>query len=245
MKILTAAVIKGGTAKTTTCAALAQAAAADGRKALAIDLDPQGNLSFALGADLNQPGAYDLLHGADPAQLIQTTAQGVDVIPAAPDLATERTTPGSAKRLQAALQPLQGRYDLIVIDTPPTAGELQYNALQAATGLLIPLEADTYSLQGLYQICDMAHQIQESNPALEILGTILTRYNNRPRISRFMAETIAQRGEEIGSPLLGTIRAGVAVVEAAALQVSLFDYAPKSNPAKDYAALYHRIMEGL
>lgn len=244
MQIITAAVVKGGTGKTTTCAALAQAAAADGRRALAIDLDPQSNLSFALGADLSKPGAYELLHGGNPAGLIQETAQGVDIITAAPDLATERTTPASAKRLQNALQPLQGRYDLIVIDTPPTMGELQYNALQAATGLLIPLEADTYSLQGLYHICDLAHQIQETNPGLEILGTVLTRYSYRPRISRFMADSIAERGAEIGAPLLCKIRAGIAVVEATALQQSLFTYAPKSKPAQDYKLLYQIITEG-
>ena len=244
MQILTAAVIKGGTGKTTTCAALAQAAAADGQRVLAIDLDPQANFSLFIGADQNKPGSYELLHGTDPAQLIQQTKQGIDAIAASPDLATERTTPASAKRLQAALEPLKSRYDLIIIDTPPTMGELTFNALQTATGLIIPLETDNSSLQGLYQIADIAHQMQRSNPALMITGVVLTRYDSRPKINRYLQEVIAERGQEIGAPFLIGIRPGIAIREAQAMQQSLFDYAPRSNPAQDYKKLYEMIMEG-
>lgn len=244
MQILTAAVIKGGTGKTTTAAALAQAAAAAGKKVLAIDLDPQANFTFFIGADQNSPGSYELLHGTDPAQLIQQTAQGIDAISASPDLATERTTPASAKRLQTALDPLKSDYDLIVIDTPPQMGELTFNALQAATGLIIPLETDNSSLQGLYQIADIAHQMQRSNPALTITGVVLTRYDSRPKLNRYLQEVIAERGQEIGAPFLIGIRPGIAIREAQALQQSLFDYAPRSNPAQDYKKLYEMIMEG-
>lgn len=244
MQILTVAVIKGGTGKTTTAAALAQAAAAAGKKVLAIDLDPQANLSFFIGADQNAPGSYQLLHDTDPAQLIQTTAQGIDAIAASPDLATERTTPASAKRLQRAIDPLKSVYDLIVIDTPPQMGELTFNALQAATGLIIPLETDNSSLQGLYQIADIAHQMQRSNPALSIIGVILTRYDNRPKLNRYLRDVIADKGQEIGAPFLIGIRPGIAIREAQAMQQSLFDYAPRSNPAQDYKKLYEMITEG-
>ena len=244
MQILTVAVIKGGTGKTTTAAALAQAAAAAGKKVLAIDLDPQANLSFFIGADQNQPGSYQLLHDTDPQQLIQRTAQGIDAIAASPDLATERTTPASAKRLQAALKPLHSVFDVCIIDTPPQMGELLFNALQAATGLLIPLESDNSSLQGLYQITDIAHQMQRSNPALQITGVVLTRYDSRPKLNRFLQETIAERGQEIGAPYLMGIRPGIAIREAQAMQQSIFDYAPNSKPAQDYKKLYEMILEG-
>lgn len=244
MDILTAAVIKGGTGKTTTTAAIAQAAVAAGKKVLAIDLDPQANLTFILAADPTSPGSYELLHGADPAQLIQRSPQGMDVISASPDLATERTTPASAKRLQTALEPLHSDYDLIVIDTPPTIGELTFNALQAATGLIIPLESDNSSLQGLYQIADIAHQMQRSNPALTITGVVLTRYDARPKLNRYLQEAIAERGQEVGAPFLIGIRPGIAIREAQAMQQSLFDYAPRSNPAQDYKKLYEMITEG-
>ena len=244
MQILTTAVIKGGTGKTTTAAALAQAGAAAGKKVLAIDLDPQANLSFFIGADQNRPGSYELLHGTDPAQLIQDTPQGIAAIAASPDLATERTTPASAKRLQTALEPVKRDFDFIVIDTPPQMGELTFNALQVATGLIIPLETDNSSLQGLYQIADIAHQMQRSNPALSITGIILTRYDARPKLNRYLRDVIAERGQEIGAPFLMGIRPGIAIREAQAMQQSLFDYAPRSNPAQDYKMLYEMIREG-
>lgn len=244
MQILATAVIKGGTGKTTTAAALAQAAAAAGNKVLAIDLDPQANLTNFIGADQNTGGSYELLHGTDPAQLIQHTAQGIDAIAATPDLATERTKPASAKRLQAAIEPLKEEYDYIIIDTPPHIGELTFNALQAATGLIIPLETDTSSLQGLYQITDIAHQMQHSNPYLQIKGVILSRYDSRPKINRYLQEVIAEKGQEIGAPFLMGIRPGIAIREAQGLQQSLYEYAPKSKPAQDYKTLFEMIQEG-
>lgn len=243
MQIITAAVIKGGTGKTTTCAALAQAAVAAGKRVLAVDLDPQANFTNAIGADQNSPGSYALLNGSPAAQLIQQTPQGIHAIAASPDLATVRTTPASAKRLQKALEPLQADFDLCMIDVPPMLGELLYNALQASTGLLIPLETDSNSLQGLYQITDIAKQMQRSNPALELLGVILTRYDGRPKLNQLFQSVIAQRAQEIGVPYLMAIRSGVAVREAMAMQQSLFDYAPRSKPAADYDRLYRIIME--
>ncbi len=243
MQIITTAVIKGGTGKTTTAAALSQAAVAAGKRVLAIDLDPQANLSFFLGADQNAPGSYQLLHEAAPAQLIQRTAQGIDVITGSPDLATEKTTPASAKRLQAAIEPLKKDYDFIFIDTPPQMGELTFNALQASTGLIIPLETDNSSLQGLYQITDIAHQMQRSNPALRIIGTILTRYDARPKLNRYIQSVIAEQGAEIGAPFLMGIRPGIAIREAQAMQQSIYKYAPKSKPAQDYKKLYEILQE--
>ena len=241
-RIITAAATKGGTGKTTTCAALAQAATKDGQRVLAIDLDPQANLTWALSADQNRAGAYELITGEVPApDTIQQTAQGIDTISGSPNLATLRTQPGSAARLREALQPIKRKYDLIVIDTPPTMGELQYNALAAANGLIIPLEADTFSLQGLYQITDVAQQFQKSNTALEILGVVLTRCDQRSNLTRYFCDVMKEKGKEVGAPLLAKIRNGIAIKEAAAFQVSIYDHAPKSKPAMDYLDLYNQI----
>ena len=240
LTIITTAVIKGGTGKTTTAAALAQAATKNRKRVLAIDLDPQANLTAALGADQNLPGAYQLLHEDDPASLIQKTEQGIDTISAAPDLATEQTKPASGWRLRNVLDSMKG-YDLIIIDTPPFLGELTYNALLAATGLIIPIEADTFGLQGLYQITDIAHHLQNNGARVNIYGSVITRYDARSKISRFWYDAISEKGAENGAPLLGVIRPGVVVKEAQGLRQSLFDYAPKSKPAQDYMALYERI----
>jgi chromosome partitioning protein len=241
--VLAIAIQRGGTAKTTTAAALTQAAAKDGRRVLAIDLDPQGNLSFSLAGDMNRRSSFELFEGK-PAADIQRTPCGAYLIPASWNLSTVTTAKGSAYRLRRAIEPLKSRFELIIIDTPPTAGELQYNALQAATGLIIPLQADLFSLQGLYQIADTAAKFRNTNPALNITGIVLTKHNTRSTISKQMQQTIVYAAAEMGIPYLGAIREGVAIREAQTLQLSLFDYAPNSKPAADYMNLYHTITGG-
>lgn len=242
MQIITTAIQRGGTGKTSTAIALAQAAAFKGQRVLAIDLDPQGNLSFAMGADMNSPGSYSLITGeTEAAKLIQQTGSGVCVIPASWNLSTLKTAQGSARRLQTALQPIADRFDLIIIDTPPTAGELQYNALQAATGLIIPLQADSFCLQGLYQIADTAKQIQRSNPALTIKGIVFANYSDRTTIKKQLKAAIEKQAAAMGIPSLGAIRQGIAVQEAQTMQQSLYKYAPKSKPAADYLQLLEKI----
>lgn len=234
VKIIAVAIQKGGTGKTTTAAAITQAAVYKGRKVLAIDLDPQANLTFTLNADATGKGSYEFLQGA--ADTVQHLTPLLDVIPASISLALQEN--GSTRKLQKALEPIKDNYDLIVIDTPPTAGELQYNALQAATGLIIPLQADTYNLQSLYQMCNTAQAAQVNNPGLKIMGFIFTQHDNRSRIVQQMKETITVKATAMGVPYLGTIRAAAVVKEAAALQQSLFEYAPNSKPAIDYLTLF-------
>ncbi|MCR4745533.1 MAG: ParA family protein [Lachnospiraceae bacterium] len=242
MKIVTIANQKGGTAKSTTAAALTQAAVKRKQRVLAIDMDPQGNLSFFLGADTNRSGSYELLTGENPKQTMQEV-QGGTVISASCDLPTLKTEPGSARRLQKALSKLENDFDICIIDTPPTAGEMQYNALQAADSLLIPVHADIVGLQGLYQIVDTARQIQQSNKKLKIMGYILTEYSGRSIIERQMEETIEAKASEMHIPFLQSIRKAVAVREAQTLQKSLYEYAPKSNPAIDYMELFKKIIK--
>lgn len=236
--ILAIANQKGGTGKSTTAAALAQAAAHRGRRVLAIDLDPQGNLSYFLQADTARAGAFEVLDGLPAVEATQATAGGLDVIPASWNLQTISSSRGSARRLKAALEPLAGRYDVVILDTPPTAGELQYNALMAATDLVIPLQADIVGLQGLYQMMDTAQQIKQGNPALALTGYILTRSGGRSTLARQMAETIEAQARGMGLPFLMAIREAVAIREAQTLQQSLYEYAPRSKPAADYLRLF-------
>lgn len=242
MQIIAVANQKGGTGKSTTAAALAQAAASRGKKALAVDLDPQGNLSFALAADPQQGTTFDLLDGKPAAQLIQRSPTGPDVIPADLQNISITSARGSARRLQRALQPIRQEYDIIIIDTPPTPGELQYNALQAATELIIPLQAEIYSLQGLYLIAEAASSFQESNPELTVSGIIITRHNDRSSLARQMKDNIVREAAELHIPFLGAIREAVAIREAQALQVNLYEYAPKSKPALDYLEIYRKLI---
>lgn len=235
--VLTVAMHKGGVAKTTTAICLAQAAQTKGRRVLVLDLDPQGNTSFALDADATKPGSFELIRGTIPAANLVQHCGGLDVIPAGKNLIALETSKGSALRLRRALQPIAANYDFVVIDTPTLEGEQIYNALCASNGLLIPADADIYNLQSIYQIYDTAKAMQKANNSLQILGYVVTRAESRSIISRQMQEDL----QAVGLPCLGTIRQGVAIKEAAALQQNLYEYAPKSNPAADYMALYERI----
>ena len=247
MRVIAVANQKGGTAKTSTAHALATGAAYKGKKALAIDFDPQGNLSFIMGADANQAGAYELMkQQATAKQTIQHTEQG-DIITASLNLAAADTEfsgkPGRDFFLQAALEPLQDAYDVVVIDTPPTLGTLLVNALTASDEVIIPMNADILSLQGLYQLAETINQVKSfCNKGLKVTGILLTRYSGRTVLARDIKETIEAKCAELGIPLLNTvIRDGVAVREAQTTQESLFAYAPNSNPAKDYLQLFDEI----
>ncbi len=242
MQIITTAVQKGGTGKTTTALALAQAAAYRGKSVLAIDLDPQGNFTFALGAsNTDTLNAYQLITGQVQAAEVYTNDYGIDVIPTATDLATLTSGSGTARRLQQAIEPIKEMYDYIIIDTPPTAGELQYNALQAATGLIIPLAANIYNLQSLYQIGDTYLQIKQNNPDLRALGFILNMFDNRSNLAKQMQQKITETAAQYDIPFIGSIRKSVVIEEAAAMQQSIFSYAPNSKPAQDFLKLFDEI----
>lgn len=243
MQIIAIISIKGGSGKTSTAAALTQAAASSGYKVLLIDADPQGNAGFFLAATRG-PGTLALLEGGNAAELIQTTRQGVDVITAERDLATVKTDSASGRRLLRSLKRIRDAYDYIFIDTPSFTCDLHTNALQAATGAIIPLEADLNNLDGFYKAVEIIRQMQKgANPALKICGAVLTRYDGRPKLNRFLRDQVRLRVEEAGVRYLDEIRQSITLKEAQSFQQSLFEYAPRSQPAADYMALFQKIRE--
>lgn len=240
---------KGGTGKTTTAAALATWATMHGMSALAVDLDAQGSLTYILKGDGNGAGSYELMRGTPAREIIQHRAGLPDLIPASLQLAGAdaeySAKPGRDFLLRHALEGLTGRYDLIVIDTPPTLGTLLVNALTAADAVLITAQADTFALQSIYQLADTVQQVKQyCNPALKIAGVVVTRYSGRTVLARDMVDALAERCAAQGIHLYSTkIREGVAVKEAQTMQQPLFTYAPKSRPAQDYNTLIKEIME--
>lgn len=242
MKVVTVATQKGGVGKTSTAAAIAQAAASLGKKVLAIDLDSQRNLTFTLSADERHKGSYDLLNGEDIKKTIQSTEQGLDVISSSWDLATLRTEKGSIYILQDELKRIEKLYDLVVIDTPPNINVLQYNGIQACDILIIPMITDTYSLQGLYPTLEAARAIQKTNKDM-VIGAVITRYEDRSILDRNMEQAIKDGLKENNVVYLGRIRKAVALKEAQTMQQSLYEYAPTSKPATDYMKITHIILK--
>lgn len=245
MQRVTVATIKGGSGKTSTALAIAQAGAASGIRVLGIDLDPQSNFTYATGADLSQPGAVEMLHGAPASDVIQETAQGVDVIGANAELATEGTAEGSIYRLDRFLKGIEDYYDLCVVDTPPHIGETTYNALAAATDLIIPMCTAAFEIAGLYNLVKLHAALKKSKAThIHRRGIVLTKYDARAKLNQYIRQEIEETAAEHGIPILGTIRSGIAIAEAQTMRANLYEYAPRSKPAEDYKAIFERIIAG-
>lgn len=232
---------KGGVGKTATAQAIATGAAKIGHKSLAVDLDPQGNLTFSMGGNGADAGTYELMKGeATPGQIIQHTKQG-DIVTASSSLALADTTFTGDTRINAlktALKPIKGKYDVITIDCPPTLNILLVNALTAADVVIIPLTADMFALQGLYQLKQSIQEAQRVNKGLKIGGVLFVKHSTRTIVARDLTKIIMENCRELEIPTYKTtISEGVAIREAQTQRQSIFDYAPKSRQAKEYMQL--------
>ncbi len=240
---------KGGVGKSTTAEALAEGLNLKGYKVLLIDMDAQGSISLTSKADDSKPTIYDLLTNKFNAQEVtQQRAQQADIIPSSQSMAhleLELTHTGKEHRLKEKLKPLTSIYDYIIIDTPPALGLTTVNALTAANSVIIPAQADIYSLQGIGQLYNTIEAIQEyTNPKLKIKGILLTRHNNRSILSRDMQDMTQETAERLNTFLYTVaIRENVSIREAQATKQSIFTYAPKSNAAVDYLAFIDEFLE--
>lgn len=231
---------KGGAGKTTTALALAAGLSLKGFKTLSIDLDAQANMSYTSGAKIDGSTALGVLTGeVEPAATIQHTATG-DIIAASKSLAGADafiSDTGKEYRLREALEGIRSAYDYIIIDTPPALGILTVNALTACDSVIIPAQADIYSLQGVEQLAETMKPVKKyCNPALSVEGILLTRYSPRSVLSREVAELAGQLAAKLGTRLFKTtIREAIAVKEAQISQQSLYSYAPRAKVTEDYS----------
>ena len=246
--IVTVACQKGGTSKTSTCAAIAQALTYKGKSTLLIDLDAQGSASLIYGADEGGTGGtYSLIMGTAQAEdLIQETPAG-NIIPASKDLegldVELSRKPGRDSFLKAAIEPIKGKFDYIICDSPPGLGTCLVQALTAADIAIIPLLCDPQALQGLHQVTETIEEVKKyCNPALQIAAVVLTQYDKRAILTRQFEDLIREQCREMGLRLAETrIRRGIALQEAQASRENLYSYNAKCNPAIDYLALCEEI----
>ena len=246
--IVTVAAQKGGVSKTTTAAAIAQALAFKGKKTLLIDLDSQRSASLIYGADEGGTGgSYSLLLGTAQAEdLIQETPAG-NIIPGSKDLegldVELNTKAGRDFLLKTAIEPIKGKFDCIVIDTPPGLGTCLVQGLTAADIAIIPLLCDPQALQGLHQVTETIEEVKKyCNPALQIAAVVLTQYDKRAILTRQYEDLIREQCREMGLPFAETkIRRAIALQEAQACRENLYSYNARCNPAIDYLALCEEI----
>ena len=206
---------KGGVAKTTSVASLGAALAEFGQRVLLVDLDPQACLTFSLGIDpedLETSIHHVLTKGMDATEVIVTTEEAVDLLPATIELARAEadllTRTGREYVVRGAVADLD-EYDWVLLDCPPSLGVLTVAALTAADGVLIPLQCETLSHRGVGQLLDTVHDVRRfTNRDLEVWGVLPTLYDGRTNHARAVLDTIAETYalDVIGPPIPKSIR---------------------------------------
>src|SRR5256884_5422447 len=239
---------KGGVAKTTTTLNLAVAFQELGFSVLAVDLDPQGNLTMSQGMDPDsvERSMFDVLVHSVPMDEVIHRAE-VDVAVSSIDLAGAElalsSMIGRERALQKALLPVRNHYDYVLIDTPPSLGLLTINALVAASGVIVPVQCEYLSLRGLVQLENTLAMIRENlNPDVEIEGILPTMYDKRLLHSK---EAVDILKENFGDLVFNTkIRKTVRYAEAPVKGQSVLSYDPSGDAAELYRDLAKEVLNG-
>ncbi len=239
---------KGGSGKTTTVVNAGAALAERGRRVLILDLDPSGGASFWLGASQDGADIIGALSGRSAlADFVrETTVPGLDIIPAS--LALSRADKdfagesGAELLLKNGLSALQGHWDYLLMDCPPTLGILSLNALGAAKELLVPVEAHVMTLAGLVSLMEAVAVVKEKlNAALSLCGIAACRVDTRIRHTR---EVVQSLRDKFGHSVFKTlIRENVRLAESPSFGKPVTLYAPSSPGAEDYRGLAGEIEE--
>ncbi len=242
---------KGGVGKTSTAHAIGSLLAKEKYKVLFVDIDPQGNLSKTLDAEMSEKTVLDIMQNN---KLVSSSVQKISdflfVIPSSKNLAAADihfNTVGKEKLLAKALANIQENFDFCIIDTGPALGTLTVNALSASDGVIVPIVTDGYSLDGLLAFKNTFDAVVEHvNPKLNLLGILLTMYESNTGIAKEVLTVAEELAKQMNTTVFSSrIRKSVKIKEAQIRKQSIFDYDSKSAPAKDYQLLVEDILNTL
>lgn len=241
-KIIAISNHKGGVGKTTSTLNIGAGLALKGIRTLLVDLDPQANLSISLGVEDPERSIYHAIRDQEP-PVVVPIRKNLDLAPSSLDLIRAEITLRNRQpvvtdpeTIQKILQPIQDQYQAIILDCPPSLGNLTISGLIAADLIMVPIEAEYLALKGYRILSDTIKEI-----GLTVDRVFITKYDNRKTLNRTVLETIrAALGKDAFKTV---IRSNVTLAEAPIHQKTIYEYSPNSHGAKDYGDLVQEIIK--
>ena len=241
---------KGGVGKTTTAINLSACLAEKGQKVLAVDMDPQGNMTSGLGVDKNnvENTVYDLIIGESSINevIVRDVLENLDIIPTSIDLSgAEIELLDVVEKefiIRNAFANIKEDYDFVIIDCPPSLSMLTINAMTTADSVLVPIQCEYYALEGLSQLIHTVELVRDRlNPQLTIEGVVFTMYDARTNLSLQVVENVK---DNLDQTIYKTIiPRNIRLAEAPSYGMPINKYDPKSAGADSYMRLADEVME--